>query len=131
MEYNVERFAAASGVKIDTIRFYQGSGLIPAPARRGRNAIYGAHHLSRIRQIRSLLGQGFTLAQIGRLPAPEEVANPNQVVEASPSPNALLDSLVSALAEERTGEHRLTRSELAAEAGVPVHLVDAAQQAGA
>ena len=50
MHYKVEDLAAASGVKIDTIRFYQGKGLIPAPERRGRNAIYGPAHLARIGQ---------------------------------------------------------------------------------
>ena len=72
MQYRVEELAAACGIKVFTVRFYQGRGLIPAPARRGRAAIYGPAHLVRIRQIRSLLEQGFSLAQIQLLPAPDE-----------------------------------------------------------
>ena len=35
MEYRVAQLAEAAGVGIDTVRFYQSRGLIPAPARRG------------------------------------------------------------------------------------------------
>jgi hypothetical protein len=35
--YRVEELAAATGVGVDTIRFYQGRGLLDAPERRGRS----------------------------------------------------------------------------------------------
>lgn len=126
MQYKVEDLAAASGVKVDTIRFYQGKGLIPAPARQGRNAIYGPDHLTRIQQIRSLMSQGFSLAQIQRVPAPDEAAAPPAARESASS----VDALLHALAQERGAEHRFRRSELAARAGVPEHLVIAAEAAG-
>lgn len=128
MYYKVEELAAASGLKIDTIRFYQGKGLINAPKRRGRNAIYGADHLARLQQIRSLMGQGFSLAQIGRVRAPGEL--PENQPSAERQPDAPREALLHALAEERGGETKFKRSELAARAGVPEDLVAAAQRAG-
>ncbi|MFT5444814.1 MAG: DNA-binding transcriptional MerR regulator [Myxococcota bacterium] len=125
MQYTVESLASACGVKIDTIRFYQNKGLISAPQRRGRNAVYGQGHLVRIRQIRSLMSQGFSLAQIGRVPAPSETGEPPVIKE-----NSSEDALLRALTREHRSEERLLRAELAARAGVTVDIVDAAQAAG-
>ena len=127
MHFKVEDLAAASGVKIDTIRFYQGKGLIPAPERQGRNAIYGPAHLARLQQIRSLMGQGFSLAQIQRVPAPDETSADGAEGRAKAAPG---EALLHALAEERGGESKFLRSELAARAGVPEDLIAAAQAAG-
>jgi DNA-binding transcriptional MerR regulator len=117
MDYRVEEIAAAAGVRVDTLRFYQGRGLIPAPTRVGRVAIYGEKHLERLRRIRSLQRQGFTLAQI------------RQVLERPPQRGAD-EALLAALVKESVGERTLTRAELAAEAGVPEALIGAAQTAG-
>jgi DNA-binding transcriptional MerR regulator len=116
MEYRVEELAAAGGVRVDTLRFYQARGLLPAPRKRGRVAIYGDDHLEQLRRIRELQGDGFSLAQIRRLLAGEQHRE-------SPA-------LLAALARERVGERTLTRAELAAEAGVPEVLVQAAEAAG-
>ncbi|MCP4039771.1 MAG: MerR family transcriptional regulator [bacterium] len=126
MQYKVEDLAAATGVKVDTIRFYQGKGLIPAPVRQGRNAIYGLAHLARIGQIRELMSQGFSLAQIQRVPAPDATVEPT----GPESSAASRDPLLRALAQERRGEQRLRRADLAARAGVPEDLVAAAEAAG-
>ncbi len=135
MQYRVEELAAACAIKVDTVRFYQGRGLIPAPARRGRAAIYGPTHLARIRQIRSLLKQGFSLAQIQRLPAPDEggagssAAAPDNL-GGSEQPEESEQALFAALAQERAGERSMSRAELAAEAGIPEDLIAAAESAG-
>jgi len=117
VEYRVEQLAAAAGVRVDTVRFYQGRGLIPRPQRRGRLAIYADEHLGRLRRIRKLLDQGFTLAQIQR------------VLEA-PAHGDTATSLLETLMGEGAGERTFSRAELAAEAGVPEALVQAAQAAG-
>lgn len=131
MQYKVEDLAIACGVKVDTIRFYQGKGLIEPPTRRGRNAVYGPSHLARIRQIRQLLGEGFSLAQIQKVGPPDaslpisEMSTPTTSASESSSL-----ALLRALAQERASEGRLRRDELADRAGVPQELVDAAQAAG-
>lgn len=124
MDYRVEELAAAAGVKIDTIRFYQQRGLIESPERRGRSAIYDDGHLARIRQIRSLLEQGFSLAQIGKLPAPGSDDERVGVLSSSEA------NLLAAVAEESVREAPLTRAQLVAEAGIPDALIGAAQKAG-
>jgi DNA-binding transcriptional MerR regulator len=118
MEYRIEELATRSGVRIDTIRFYQGRGLLAAPRRRGRIAIYDAAHLARLRRIRQLLGEGLSLNLIRRVLSAEE------------KPAARRASLVSALVAERVGARTLSRAELAAESGVPEALILAAQGAG-
>src|SRR6266567_2582899 len=42
MEYRIEQLARAAGVAVDTIRFYQGKGLLEAPRRDGRVTSDGA-----------------------------------------------------------------------------------------
>jgi len=117
MEYGVEELAAAVGVGVDTIRFYQARGLLPAPGRRGRRAVYEEGHRERLERVRELREQGFSLAQIGRL-----VERPGAREEAP---------LLRALVEEGGGgERRLSRAELAAEAGVPEALVRAVEASG-
>ena len=62
--YRVEELAEASGVAVDTVRYYQRRKLLAPPLRDGRVAIYDKTHLERIREIRALAERGFTLAQI-------------------------------------------------------------------
>jgi DNA-binding transcriptional MerR regulator len=66
VEYRIEQLARTAGVAVDTIRFYQGKGLLDAPRRDGRITWYGAAHLERLRRIRALQQRGFTLTVIRR-----------------------------------------------------------------
>src|SRR2546428_3635324 len=66
MEYRIEQLARASGMAVDTIRFYQGKGLLDAPRREGRVTWYGERHLERLGRIRDLQRRGFTLTVIRR-----------------------------------------------------------------
>jgi len=122
MEYRVEELATAAGVRVDTVRFYQGRGLIPAPRKVGRAAVYTDEHLGRVRRIRELLGQGFTLAQIRRMPGPQ--SSPG--VPARDAETSLLEALV----EQSVGERSFSRAELAVEAGIPEALIGAAVEGG-
>lgn len=115
MELRVEELAAQSGVGVDTIRFYQSRGLLPAPERIGRIAVYDDTHLERLRRIKELKQQGFKLAQIER------------VLEQSPGEEP---ELLAALIETKVGGRTWSRTELAAEAGVPELLIRAAESAG-
>jgi len=84
--------------------------------RRGRLAIYQATHLRRLRRIRSLVDQGFSLAQIGRVVGGAE--------------SAAGEPELAALAGGREGERTYSRSELAAEVGIPEALIQAVEAAG-
>ena len=116
MEYRVEELGVAASLPVDTIRFYQARGLLPAPRRVGRTAVYDESHLERLRRIRSLLADGLPLALIKRVLEHGEGAAP--------------EPLLAALVEAQVGERTYSRSELAREAGIPEPLVQAAQAAG-
>jgi hypothetical protein len=53
-EYTLDDLAFAAGVPSRTIRFYQFEGVLPAPVRRGRVALYDGKHMARLRLIGEL-----------------------------------------------------------------------------
>lgn len=64
----ITRLARASGVKRETVRFYEQRGLLPAPARSASGyRLYSGDEARRIRFIRSAQALGFTLEEIGEL----------------------------------------------------------------
>jgi len=113
MEYGVEELARAAGLRVDTIRFYQAKGLLPPPRREGRRAVYAAPHLARLRRIRRYQEQGLPLDVIRKLLGGRRTGA----------------ALARALRAEQ-GSRTLTRSQLAAEAGVPEALIRAVEEAG-
>src|SRR5436190_22301956 len=86
MRYRVDQLAARCGVSVDTIRFYQGRGLLPPPEREGRRAWYAERHAKRLFHIRDLKDRGFTLASIQRLLADELDPADRALVEALERP---------------------------------------------
>lgn len=64
-EYRIDDLARAAGTTTRNVRGYQDRGLIPRPVRRGRIAIYGDEHLTKLRVINDLLARGFTMTHIG------------------------------------------------------------------
>jgi DNA-binding transcriptional MerR regulator len=66
-EYRIDDLARVSGTTVRNIRVYQDRGLLPAPIRRGRTAIYTDAHLSRLRLVTNMLGRGYAFAQIGEM----------------------------------------------------------------
>jgi DNA-binding transcriptional MerR regulator len=116
MDYRVEQLAAAAHVPVDTLRFYQARGLLAAPRREGRIAVYEDQHLERLNRIRALQQQGFSLSQIQRVLA--------QGSDAAEEP------LLAALIQESVGNRTLSREEFAAESGMPEGMIVAAERAG-
>jgi DNA-binding transcriptional MerR regulator len=115
MEYRIEQLARAAGVAVDTIRFYQGKGLLEAPRRDGRVTWYGESHVERLKRIKDLQLQGFSLTVIQRFLAGELERSDEALIAAvvrPPSPQTL------------------TLSELAERSGVAVPLLKALEQAG-
>lgn len=66
VRYRVDDLAARCDVSVDTVRYYQAKGLLHRPEREGRLAWYTDDHLARVRRIRELKTQGFSLGMIGR-----------------------------------------------------------------
>src|SRR2546423_4583722 len=115
MEYRIEQLARAAGVAVDTIRFYQGKGLLEAPRREGRVTWYGEPHVERLKRIKELQQQGFTLTVIQRFLSGE----------LEPSDEALVAAVTHPPAPQT-----LTLAELAERSGVAEPLLMSLQQAG-
>ncbi len=67
VELTVDQLAERSGASVRTIRYYQSEGLLPAPARRGREARYDGSHLARLEAIADLQARGLRLNAIADL----------------------------------------------------------------
>ena len=115
MEYRIEQLARTAGVAVDTIRFYQGKGLLDAPRRDGRVTWYGEGHLERLRRIRELQQRGFTLTVIQRFLAGELETSDEALVAAVTQPSS---------------PQTLTLEELAERSGVAAPLLASLEQAG-
>ncbi len=118
MRYRVEQLAATCDVSVDTVRYYQSMGLLPAPQREGRVAWYSAEHAERIRQIKTLQRKGLTLAAVKRVVSGEL--------------GAADADLAAAVAAARAADHQeaLTLEEFSARSGVPTSLIQAVEREG-
>ena len=66
--FQIGALSRATGVNIETIRYYEKIGLIPAPPRsQGRQRVYDVSHLKRLTFIRRSRELGFTLDQVREL----------------------------------------------------------------
>lgn len=64
----IGHLASTTGAKVETIRFYEKTGLLPTPARtEGNYRAYTAEHLNRLSFIRRARDLGFSLEQVREL----------------------------------------------------------------
>lgn len=85
MDYRVDELAAEAGISVELLRSYQSRGLLPAPRHEGRVALYGARHLDRLRLIRELKEQGYSLKMLTAAltqerPPPDVVDSPEELL---------------------------------------------------
>ncbi len=116
MELRVDELAERTGTSVDTIRYYQGRGLLDPPVRRGRIALYRQEHVERLERIRQLQGQGLSLVAIGRLLSGE--LDPRD------------EPLLAAVAGAGRPGPGVTLQELAERSGIPLGLLQAAEREG-
>lgn len=120
MRYRVDELAARCAVSVDTVRYYQGLGLLDPPQREGRAAWYDGGHAERLGQIRDLKAKGFTLDTIRRLLAGELDAGDE----------ALAAALGDPLPDEDGPQPLLTAEEVATRTGVSPALLEAMEREG-
>lgn len=72
-EYTLDELAAKSGVPNRTIRFYQAKGVLPAPSKRGRIALYSEAHVERLQTVSKLQDKGLHLRAIREIVAREDL----------------------------------------------------------
>ncbi|MET0329683.1 MAG: MerR family transcriptional regulator [Luteimonas sp.] len=101
----ISSLAAAGGVGVETVRFYQRRGLLDTPVRGGGIRRYGPGDLQRLRFIRSAQAAGFTLDGIAELLALDATRDRARV-------RALADARLEAL-DARIAELQHARDALA------------------
>lgn len=95
MSYSIKDLVRQSGETKRTIRYYVQLGLLPPPERAGRGASYNDEHLTLLRRIRQLQGDGYRLQQVReRLSSPSMPTNRR---EAAPALDALAASMPAPL----------------------------------
>jgi DNA-binding transcriptional MerR regulator len=93
----IGKFAAAEGVSVETIRFYQRRGLLARPERRGSGfREYTAADRWRLAFIRRARLLGFTLGEIAELLGPAEA---NSAVEIERAAQAKLDAVAAQISD--------------------------------
>jgi DNA-binding transcriptional MerR regulator len=104
----IGKFAAAEGVSVETVRFYQRRGLLPVPERR-RSGFreYTQTDLWRLAFIRRARRLGFTLGEIGDLLGPAEARSTGDLVLAAQAKLESVDEQLRELARLRCKLRRL------------------------
>ncbi|TXH04778.1 MAG: heavy metal-responsive transcriptional regulator [Nevskiaceae bacterium] len=105
----IGKLATQAGVAVDTVRFYEREGLLPAPPRLDSGyRLYPADAVKRLRFIRRAKALGFTLPEIGELlalSAPR--ADVRKVKRAAQGKLQLLDAKITELERIRAGLRQL------------------------
>ena len=106
----IGKLAAAGGVGVETIRFYQRKGLLGMPARDGGIRRYGAADVRRLRFIRKAQQAGFTLEEIKELIALDSGQDHHRAQEMARKRLEKLDEQIAELQRARASLQRLAES---------------------
>ena len=105
----IGKLAAAGGVGVETIRFYQRKGLLSEPTRDGGMRRYGSEDLRRLRFIRQAQTAGFTLQEIKELLELDAGEDRPRASELAQARIAALDERIAELKRARDALRRLAR----------------------
>jgi DNA-binding transcriptional MerR regulator len=98
----IGKFAAAEGVGVETVRFYQRRGLLALPERRGSGyREYSEADRWRLAFIRRARALGFTLGEIRELLGPAEARSTGDIVRAAEARIEAVDQQIGELARLR------------------------------
>lgn len=108
----IGKLAAAGGVGVETVRYYQRRGLLEEPARDelyGGVRRYGAPDVQRLRFIRAAQSAGFTLDQIAELLELDATDDRARARALATERIAALDAKIAEMQEARAALSRLAR----------------------
>ena len=105
----IGELAAAGGVGVETIRFYQRKGLLRTPARGDGIRHYGREDVRRLRFIRQAQAAGFTLEQIRELLELDAGEDRSRARELAKARIEALDAKISDLQRAREALQRLAK----------------------
>lgn len=106
-EMTIARLAAAGGVGVETVRYYQRRGLLAEPPRAGAVRRYGSGDVRRLLFIRRAQAAGFTLEEIGELLALDSGHDRPRVRALAAERLAALESKIAELEAARSALTRL------------------------
>jgi MerR family mercuric resistance operon transcriptional regulator len=109
-DMTIARLAAAGGVGVETVRYYQRRGLLPEPPRAGAVRRYGAADLRRLLFVRRAQAAGFTLEEIGELLALDSGHDRARVRALAAERLAALEAKIAELEAARASLTRLSRA---------------------
>ena len=116
-DLTIAKLAAAGGVGVETVRYYQRRGLLAEPPRLGGIRRYGGEDVRRLRFVRRAQAAGFTLDEIAELLALDRSDDRPRVRALAA---ARLESLAARIAEleaARAALQRLSRACAGGKAG--------------
>jgi DNA-binding transcriptional MerR regulator len=106
----IGKFAAAAGVSVETVRFYQRRGLLPLPERRGSGfREYSEGDQARLAFIRRAGRLGFTLSEISDLLGPAEARSSEEILRAAEAKIAAIEEQIRDLTSLRCRLRRLVQ----------------------
>lgn len=105
----IGKLAAAGGVGVETIRFYQRRGLLETPPRGDGIRRYGSLDLRRLRFIKQAQSAGFTLEEIRELLELDAGENRARARELAHARVEALDARIAELQRARDALRRLAR----------------------
>ena len=103
----IGKLAAAGGVGVETVRFYQRRGLVETPTRGDGIRRYGSDDLRRLRFIRQAQAAGFTLEEIRELLELDKGEDRNRARELANARVEALDRRIFELQRARDALRRL------------------------
>lgn len=107
MDMTIGKFAAAGGVGVETIRFYQRKGILKTPKRLEGGRRYGAEDVRRLKFIRQAQTAGFTLEEIRELLELDAGDDRERAREAARTRLAALNARIAELNSTREALERL------------------------
>jgi DNA-binding transcriptional MerR regulator len=106
----IGKLAAAEGVGVETVRFYQRRGLLAQPERRGSGyREYSEADRWRLVFIRRARQLGFTLSEVAELLSPAEAQSTQEIAAAAQAKLAAIDTQVRELMQLRCRLRQLVR----------------------
>ena len=106
----IGKFAAAEGVGVETVRFYQRRGLLTLPERQSAGfREYSEADRWRLAFIRRAWQLGFTLGEIGELLGPAEARSTDEIVRAAEAKLEAIEEQARNLAVLRCKLRRLVQ----------------------
>ena len=105
----VGKLAAAGGVGVETVRFYQRRGLLETPTRDEGIRRYGSEDLRRLRFVRQAQAAGFTLEEIKELLDLDASEDRTRARELANARVKALDAKIAELERARDALRKLAR----------------------